>query len=181
MEAVGGALLERLEPDPLDSASLERLLARLDEPAPSRERTILPPASRSCPLSGDADRPSFPEPLRGYLGSDPAALIWRRMAPGVVYLPVRTGGSARVRLLRCRGGARLPEHTHRGQELSLVLEGGFSDGHARFRRGDLGIGDESLRHRPVADPEGCLCLLVIDGVIRLTGPLGRLINGFIRV
>ena len=75
----------------------------------------------------------------------------------------------------------MPVHTHASSELTLVLAGGFTDQFGHFLRGDLAEADASVEHRPVADPgEDCLCLAVTDGPMRLTGPLGRLINPFLR-
>ena len=42
--------------------------------------------------------------------------------------------------------------------------------------------DSHVDHRPVADEdEDCLCLIVTDAPLRLTGWLGRLLNPFIRI
>ncbi|WP_247887435.1 ChrR family anti-sigma-E factor [Azospirillum sp. SYSU D00513] len=186
MEAAGGALLEELEPEPLEPGGLERLLARLDE-APAEPPRRLPPSIQT----GAPFLPPFlPEPLRGRLArlwrggpgeGDLSGLPWRRSMPGLAYVNIPTNGGARTRLLRLQGGSALPEHTHHGIELALVLRGGFSDEFHQFLPGDIGVGDDAVTHRPVADPEGCLCLSVADGEIRMTGSIGRFLNRFIRV
>ncbi len=49
--------------------------------------------------------------------------------------------------------------------------------HGHFLRGDLAEADGSVDHRPIADPgEDCLYLAVTDAPLRLTGPVGRLLN-----
>ena len=88
----------------------------------------------------------------------------------------------RTRLMRIKSGTAMPAHTHRGNELTLVLTGGFSDEHGHFLRGDLAEADASVKHQPVADPgEDCICLAVTDAPLRLTGPVGRLLNPFLRI
>ena len=77
--------------------------------------------------------------------------------------------------MRVRAGKAVPQHTHEGNELTLVLEGSFHDELGRYARGDLAITDPTVEHRPVADEgQDCLCLAVTDARLRLTGPLGRL-------
>ncbi|WP_246024169.1 ChrR family anti-sigma-E factor [Azospirillum ramasamyi] len=177
MEAIGGVLLDELEPEPLSDGCLEALMARLDheQPAPCRPAPK-PPAERS----------RYPEPLRSYLRGrlDRNGRIaeggWRFLQPGMRCIDLLSGPDGTTRLIRMKGGVGVPQHTHGGIELTVVLEGGFSDEFGAFLPGDLAIGDPSLVHRPVSDPEGCLCLATTIGGLRLTGPVGRLFNRFIK-
>ncbi len=171
-EAVGGALLAAVPGEALAPGGLEALLARLDEPAPP------PPPARDF---DDETHRLIPEPLRGYLPGSLRSLNWRRIGAGVtqaMVLPPR--GRQRAHLLRLPAGRATPWHTHRGTEFTLVLDGGFTDATGSYRRGDVVLADGGLHHRPVADPDGdCLCFAVVDGGLRLTGPLGRLLNPFL--
>ncbi len=171
MEAVGGALLDEIAPDPVAPGALDALLARLDEPDE-------PPPPRPAPPCGAL---LVPEPLRAYVGGDLSAMKWRPMAPGFQCVDIRLGRGERARLMRMKGGVSVPQHSHDGLELALVLQGGFTDSLGHFVRGDLGVGDDSVDHRPVADPEGCLCLSVTLGRLRLTGAVGRFFNPFLRL
>jgi putative transcriptional regulator len=172
LEAVGGALLETLPPEPVAEDSLARLLARLDRPEP-------PAAPAAAPQAGDN---LLPQPLRGYVGGALDQLAWRRLGP-IAEARLLTGfGKTTTRLLEVRAGAALPSHTHAGNELTLVLQGGFSDVTGHYLRGDVAEADDELDHRPVADQgEDCLCLAVTDAPLRLTGRLGRMLNPFLRI
>jgi putative transcriptional regulator len=86
----------------------------------------------------------------------------------------------RASLFRLLPGMTAPRHTHGGHEYTLVLEGGFADGSEKFDRGDFALVDSTRHHEQVADPEGCLCLVVLDAPVRLTGLLGALVNPFLR-
>lgn len=181
LEAIGGALLEDAAPAALRADRLDELMACLDDAAAVEE-----PASRPAP----APTPPclvLPEPLRSYVGRDLAAVPWKPLLRGVdlfeIPIPARTGAGARTRtrLMRIRGGTAVPQHTHCGTELTLVLAGGFRDETGSFRRGDLAVTDQEIDHRPVADPgEDCICVAVTDAPLRLTGRLGRLLNPFVR-
>ncbi len=47
----------------------------------------------------------------------------------------------RARLIRLKAGRGVPRHTHGGSELTVVLEGSFSDETGHYARGDLAIAD----------------------------------------
>ncbi|PWC34239.1 ChrR family anti-sigma-E factor [Azospirillum sp. TSO35-2] len=176
MEAVGGVLLDDLEPEVLSPGCLDALMARLDHERPPPCRPAAPPV---------ASRSRYPEPLRSYLRGRldrdgrlvPAG--WRFFQPGMRGLDLMAGSVGTTRLIRMKGGVAVPQHTHGGLELTVVLEGGFSDEFGAFQPGDIAVGDGSLEHRPVSDPEGCLCLATTIGGLRLTGPVGRFLNRFI--
>jgi putative transcriptional regulator len=173
LEAVGGALLEALLPEPVADDSLARLLARIDRPAPPAE-----PVAGAVPADAEL---VLPQPLRDYVGSlDRVA--WRHLGP-LSEARLLTGFEKfTTRLLRVTPGTALPRHTHAGSELTLVLQGGFSDVTGHYLRGDVCDADSGVDHRPVADQdEICVCLIVTDAPLRLTGWLGRLLNPFIRI
>jgi len=177
-ESVGGALLEALEPAALAPDALDVLLARLDD---LEEEPALPAAPRS--LAATAQPRLMPEPLRSYVG-DLEAIRWKRIMRGVEQLEVPVGGrsgSVKTRLLRIKPGVAVPRHTHVGTELTLVLAGGFSDVTGHYLRGDVSFTNEEIDHSPAADHDGeCICLTVTDAPLRLTGPLMRLLNPFVK-
>lgn len=176
-EAMGGALVS----DAADAeggvavpeALLEATLNRLDAAAP---------AAPAVPALDDATRRLVPSPLWQYLDAPPEQLAWKRIGRGVREARIAVPGERRrVSLLRIRAGAAVPVHTHVGDELTVVLSGGFSDLDGHYGRGDYVALNEAHEHRPVADAgEDCLCLTVVDAPARLTGPFGRLLNPLIK-
>jgi putative transcriptional regulator len=174
-EALGGVLLDRLEPEAIATDGWERLAARLDE---KEEEEIAPPPPKP---PTDHGRLLLPRPLRDYVGEPLDRLKWRRYGPlAEAELKLGTPGY-RTSLIRMRAGGMAPKHTHEGQEITVVIEGAFSDALGHYRRGDLVIADSRVDHRPKADEDrDCLCLAVADAPLRLTGRLGWLLNPFIR-
>jgi putative transcriptional regulator len=173
LDAVGGALLEQIAPDQVTQGSFSRLLARLDDPAPPVAPGLGAPAA--------ADPTALPEPLRGYVGGPLEALSWRRLGPIAEARLLPDAAGFTTRLLRVRPGAAIVAHTHEGSELALVLKGGFTDLSGHYLRGDVAHADREVDHRPVADAdEECLCLVVTDAPVRLTGRIGRLFNFLLR-
>ncbi|MFD2261890.1 ChrR family anti-sigma-E factor [Lacibacterium aquatile] len=171
IEAVGGAVLEDLPPETMKEDALERMLDRLSEETEAR------PARFHSEAAG-----SLPRVLQSYIGGDLSSVRWKRLAPGLEHSLVMNSGRARARLYRIAPGIAVPDHGHGGTELTLVLQGGFSDGETHFGRGDVAIADSATIHHPVADPDGvCICLAVTDAPLRLTGFVGRMISPFIKL
>lgn len=172
LEAAGGAMLSGLSPASVSAASLDRVLARLE----TQEATPLP----TRPPVADA---LLPPALRAHVPKGIEALPWRRRAGGLAEaeLPCGDGKRYKVSLLRIGAGRSIPRHSHRGEEMLLVLDGGFSDEHGHYVRGDVCFADAAVEHHPVADADGdCLCLAVTEGPIRIKGPLGFLLRPFLR-
>jgi putative transcriptional regulator len=169
LEALGGALFDSLDSEPLDSGALDRALARLE----------LPEGPTAHEEAGD---PRVPRPLRGYLGTNLDDLAWKQRGSVAEFALLTGHAGLTTRLLRIKGGTALPQHTHEGSEYTLLLAGGFSDASGHYVTGDVAVADPSVDHRPVADPGAdCLCLAVTDAPLRLTGRFGRYLNAFLRL
>lgn len=171
-EAVGGALVEEIEPQPLADAAMERMLQSivLETPTEAESNRL-----RAAVKGG------VPEPLRSYLPADLADLPWHTVMRGLDEIELPTGGRERTRLLRIKAGATMPRHTHGGIEHTLVLSGGFTDQGRHYGRGDVAVADGTVDHTPVADDgEDCICLTVTSAPLKLTGKLTRFINPFIK-
>ena len=168
LEAAGGVFLEVFPPAPVSPDALARVLARV-EAAPPEPAKPPPPAARDAFL---------PAPLAELAPGGIDRLTWRRIVRGVemASLPV-ADARASASLLRIAAGRALPSHTHPGQEMTLVLDGAFADENGRYARGDVCVTDETMTHQPTADrARDCVCLLVSEGPIRLTGRFMRLLN-----
>ena len=171
LAAVGGVLLDQQAPADLAPGSLENLFARLDREAP-------PPARQRTP------HPMLPDALLAYTGADLDTLAWRRVVKGVEQAPLKLAHPSpfEMSLLRIAGGKSIPQHTHEGDELLLVLAGAFEDGRGHYARGDVCAADATVDHAPNADrATDCVCLHVANAPIKLTGPFGRLINPLLRL
>lgn len=172
-ETLGGALIDATPVSPMSENALESVLGRLDEP--DHELAAAPiPASTSADMS-------IPRPLRDYLaGGSADSLSWRRVAPGIHRhtLTVESDrGPSNAYLLKLAPETVVPHHGHHGEEMTLVLEGGFTDAGEHFVRGDVEQADPAINHQPVVDPDGpCLALVVTDAPLRFTGLLPRLLQ-----
>ncbi|MCC6736626.1 MAG: cupin domain-containing protein [Bauldia sp.] len=171
-EAVGGAMIDAIEPAPVAEDALAATLARIDadpDPAPRS----------AAPVRREAS--IFPEPLRSYIENGPG-LAWRKLGPSAHTIIIPTGDRATTaRLLRIPAGAAMPVHSHRGLELTLVLQGAFHDEGGTYARGDIEEADEEVEHQPIASPgEDCICLAVTDAPLKFRG-VARLLQPFLGI
>jgi putative transcriptional regulator len=174
VEEMGGVFLEDLAPAAMSETGLADVMAAIDTSPAQIQPT------RPAPYSG---QPILPAPVRARFGGDVDAVRWKRIGPGVrqAILDGTEGGSS-VRLLRITGGTGVLEHGHKGEEMTLVLAGGFKDGEQSFTRGDVEFGDSGIVHRPVADPgEDCICLAVTSAPLSFSSFIGRLAQPFARI
>ena len=178
-EAVGGAMIGDIAGEPLGAGALDAVLEKI-EAAPSD----LPSGRETESLQVDeATREVLPSPLWPYVAGGLGALKWRRKGSHVEVAQLsRALQGFRGGLLRIKAGQPIPIHTHVGSEYTVLLSGSYTDDGERYGRGDFHLADASLEHKPVADPDrDCLCLAILDAPFKLTGPIGRYINPFIRI
>ena len=76
-------------------------------------------------------------------------------------------------------GGKVPDHDHRGQEITVVLKGSFSDEDGVYQPGDFLVREPGESHRPMAaQNDDCICLSVLEAPIKLKG-LKSLLNPFL--
>ncbi|WPZ36127.1 ChrR family anti-sigma-E factor [Thalassobaculum sp. OXR-137] len=172
-ESLGGLLMETTPPESLSDGALSAVLARLDDSIDEAEDLPRP----MQPLDPETVR-LVPEPLRSFLSAGIDALPWKTRGIGVREAMLDIGDPAvRTSLVRIAPGGRVLSHTHGDVEHTLVLKGAYSDGIGRYARGDVCVATPEIDHTPVADmSEECLCLIVVEGGLKFTGPFSRLLN-----
>jgi putative transcriptional regulator len=162
LEIMAGEELEHERPKAIGN-SRSRLAAILDSEPPAPIR--LPKPRRKS---------VFPRALRDYVGFDADETPWRTKMPGFREHDLGEIEGFHVSLFWIRPGRRIPSHTHGGVELSLVLDGAFTDVHGRYGRGDISIADETVEHRPTAEMDRpCIGMAITDAPLRLTGSIPR--------
>jgi putative transcriptional regulator len=171
MEHVGGAVLAGLPPTAMSTGALAAIEARLNNAVAATT-----PARGAAGL---ADVPGLP----GFVRDFPAQ-PWKWIAPKVHLRPVQlpAESATRVFLLKSRPGTKMIEHTHTGIEMSCVLSGSFVHAGGHFGPGDFDFGDGTLDHDVMIDSaDDCVCLVAMQGDLKLNGMIGRLLQPLIRM
>jgi putative transcriptional regulator len=165
-QAVGGAILEATDEAVMSEGAKSAILALLDEPvapAPAYERSGV-----------------FPGPVMEALKGRPPR--WKSLGLGVRQCILSSGPEGSVRLLYIPPGHAVPDHGHNGLELTLVLQGSFSDETGRFGVGDIEVADQALEHTPIADAgPPCICLAATDAPLKFSSFLPRLVQPIFRI
>lgn len=81
-----------------------------------------------------------------------------------------------VSLLYIRKDSEVPQHTHLGLEITLVLKGKIYDESGCYGEGDLLINTPDHTHTPRTMSEDCLCLSVLTAPLKFKKGLTRLLN-----
>lgn len=166
-DAIGGAFLETDAQASMDEGALAETLALIGK-SPSAAKPV---------AASDV-----PSPLGAYVGGGLDDVKWRSFGMGVRQAVLSTSKSATARLLYIPAGAAVPDHGHRGTELTLVLQGAFRDATARFAVGDVEVANEDLNHTPVAEiGEDCICLATTDAPLRFNSWIPRMAQPFLRI
>lgn len=172
LECLGGELLNDLPGEPVSDAVLERSLAAIAAPPnPVATPTVVPNAD-----------PSIPRPLQRLIRSGYEQLQWRTVLPNVQICELDQSPSGEtISLYRIKPGAQIPMHTHRGNEFTVILQGGFSDALGQYGVGDFLHRAGQHEHSPVADAGiECICLTVTEQPLKMTSWKWRWINPFLR-
>ena len=163
-ESVGGMLLSEETPTEMSSGSLDAVMAMLDAPT-----------AIEVPQIGDQG--PFPLPLLDQIGMGFSEIPWKFRLPGVASYDLDGFGDEVVQLLRAKPGAAVPQHTHHGSEMTLIMQGALLDDGVEYHKGDVAVNDEHDDHQPRAiGDEVCYCLIVQHGSLHFTGKFSRVLN-----
>jgi putative transcriptional regulator len=84
-------------------------------------------------------------------------------------------GEIHTNLLHIGPGGSIPEHTHKGFELTLLLAGTFADTQGQYVAGDFIMLDKRHQHQPATE-HGCLCYTVANDALHFTQGINKLLN-----
>lgn len=176
LEEIGGLLVEQAEAQPVSSDMLDSILACIDDEESNPEATSIA-VTPSGPV--DLDLVRLPRSIQKLVPGGRAN--WRNLSKslGVAQIPV---GEARFELAlhKIKAGGRTPRHDHKGMEITVVLQGSFSDDDGVYQEGDFIVREPGDIHTPMATQNGqCICLSVCEAPIRMTGTLSRMLNPFL--
>ncbi len=168
-ESLGGCVLNRCEKAAMDRDALDKTMEQIKCGSVASE-------------GHDLCTGIFPQPLQNYVGGGAETVHWKSIGKGVQQAILLTEKKATARLLYIPAGQAVPDHGHRGTELTLVLQGAYANADDRFARGDIEIANEDTQHEPVAESgEDCICLTATDAPLRFKGWLPRMMQPFVRI
>ncbi|MFT2098497.1 ChrR family anti-sigma-E factor [Marinomonas sp. 2405UD66-6] len=184
LEMVGSHLFDQAVTDHHHLNSLkESLLKKLTQAESKQDEEVLQATIEPKTTEEKFwDNYKIPNSLRQFISNSYEELNWMRLSPSFKIATLHNEkGGAQIALTRVKAGSHMPHHAHTGEEITLVLEGAFSDESGVYRKGDFISRDASHKHKPIVTKDAeCICLTVLDAPIEFTGWLARLLNPIIR-
>lgn len=170
--AMAASLFEDLEPVSISDSQLDIVMSRLDEDAPL-----------TYPKESKGEKSSTPAILQRLMQGDFSDLTWKKITSSLRISYLTTGDPYyEFALYQIKAGGVIPEHNHRGSEMTLVLEGGFSDSDGTYHAGDFLFRESGDVHSPAAlADEDCICLAVLDAPLKFTRMRHRWMNPFLQL
>jgi len=90
--------------------------------------------------------------------------------------------SGAFKLLKLQPGTELVEHSHGDHEMTLVLQGAYSDKLGYFGVGDVADLGPDHSHKPhIETDEPCIALIASNSPAKYRGLLGRVMQPFVGI
>ena len=86
-------------------------------------------------------------------------------------------GPSSLYIVRLKPETETPAHTHRGEEQTLMLQGGLEDGPRHFGPGAWNLQAPGSVHAPPATAKGCWALVRVEDGVNFNGWRGWLQRG----
>ncbi len=165
MNEVGGYFLDRSEISPLSSELWDKVL----------DQTKNETSVNEIDESYDPLLSQLPVTLRSHLRNK--NIKWKSFKDVKVASIIPKDNNEKLELIHVMPGAKIPQHTHEGNESFLVLHGSYSDEYGNYKRGSVQVRSDDHNHTPIGHAQtGCIGLAYTHGKIKFSGKFGKLLN-----
>ena len=165
MNEVGGYFLNKTEETPLSNNLWDRVL---DQTKNVKSPSII--SDEYDPLLSQ-----LPITLRSHLKNNDVK--WKSFKDVKVASLLPKENNEKLELIHVMPGAKIPQHTHEGNESFLVLHGSYSDEYGSYKQGSVQVRSDDHDHTPVGHAQtGCIGLAYTHGKIKFSGKFGKLLN-----
>ena len=165
MNEVGGYFLNRTEETPVSNKLWDRVLDQTKNvKSPSKISDEHDPLLNQLPIT-----------LRSHLKNNDVK--WKSFKDVKVASLLPKENNEKLELIHVMPGAKIPQHTHEGNESFLVLHGSYSDEYGSYKQGSVQVRSDDHDHTPVGHAQtGCIGLAYTHGKIKFSGKFGKLLN-----
>ena len=165
MNEVGGYFLNKTEQTPLSNNLWDSVLDQTKNvKSPSKNSDEYDPLLSQLPIT-----------LRSHLKNN--EVKWKSFKDVKVASLLPKENNEKLELIHVMPGAKIPQHTHEGNESFLVLHGSYSDEYGSYKQGSVQVRSDDHDHTPVGHVQtGCIGLAYTHGKIKFSGKFGKLLN-----
>ncbi len=177
---VGGHMFARLQPEAVSEDSFAALMARVSAGSqqPAAPVTVAVEAPREDADDAAQSNVFLPRAVRRLVSGSLDKLRWVQLGKALRVAPLQVSDESReTAIYDIRAGGRMPEHEHRGEEITVLLQGSFSDADGSYSRGDFVVRHAGETHQPTATMDkDCICLVCLERPVRPRGLFYRLLE-----
>ncbi len=177
---VGGHMFARLQPEAVSEDSFAALMARVSAGSqqPAAPVTVAVEAPREDADDAAQSNVFLPRAVRRLVSGSLDKLRWVQLGKALRVAPLQVSDESReTAIYDIRAGGRMPEHEHRGEEITVLLQGSFSDADGSYSRGDFVVRHAGETHQPTATMDkDCICLVCLERPVRPRGLIYRLLE-----
>ncbi|MDT8427927.1 MAG: ChrR family anti-sigma-E factor [Pseudomonadales bacterium] len=174
---IGCSLFEQLQPEPAPQEDVfARLMQRIDQmPAPDTASATGSEQTNSAAMT-------LPRIIYKLANGSLSRLSWVQLGQALRVAPVCVSGDQReTAIYDIKAGGRMPEHEHRGEEITVLLKGSFSDADGTYRKGDFIVRNCGETHQPMATQDAdCICLVCLEKPIKPKSWWYRLLEPYVQ-
>ena len=165
MNEVGGYFLEKAETSPLSKDLWNKVLNQSNN-----KKSVTQIDEAHDPLLSQ-----LPATLRSHLKNK--NIKWKSFKDVKVASILPKENNEKLELIHVMPGAKIPQHTHEGNESFLVLHGSYSDEYGNYKQGSVQVRSDDHNHTPIGHAKtGCIGLAYTHGKIKFSGKFGKLLN-----
>lgn len=176
---IGGRLLENVPKQEIDQSLIQNVLAKAMH-IESKTEWVCAPTNKQQPQLNNISKEwdGLPSCVVKAINASSDAVRWRSVTPSLKTAQLMLQQDKyEVAFHKIKSGGTVAEHNHKGLEVTVVLEGSFSDENGVYGVGDFLVRQPGQVHRPTAtQDQDCLCLSVLSAPVALTGFFGKFIN-----
>ena len=173
-QSIGGHILEAEKPANMNVSAAE-LLRKAKTPEGDAPKAYAAAMSEKHGFE-------VPAILNAFVGGNFDGLKWQSLGPKLKQHVLTVDGNASARLLWMNPGYAVPAHGHSGEELSMILTGGYYDGDAAYTQGDVHFADHRSPHMPTAMEDApCIVLAAADAPLVFSNLIPRLLQPLFKI
>ena len=163
-EEVAGYFLDKIEPTTVSEDLWMKVLNKAQIKKQSRINTPTDPFLNQLPVS-----------LQVHLADK--KIKWKSFKDVKIATILPKDNNEKLELIHVMPGAKIPQHTHEGNESFLVIHGSYSDEYGSYKQGTVQVRSDDHHHTPIGHTQtGCVGLAYTHGKIKFSGKFGKLLN-----
>ncbi len=183
-ESMGAKLMCAEDPTQVSASCLSSIMRKIEQKKAEAREAVTVVAEQKMPTPEGLNIPdviyTMISSVCGHRMSD-----WTRAASNTAVIELHMlepkPEPKRLRIMKIAPHQETERHRHIGAEVTLVLHGSYTDGIGRYAKGDIiVINDARIEHKPVAEEEGCVCLILTESPVRFMNPMSRILHTFWR-